>query len=329
MSLLALVTPIPLFVALARNRIWDFGWELFGVKFPVLLLMPPAQLLLTSLCFQIMVRQLINPLNTLLSKSMAYGILAGIDVLTSAVLFDWGPFALTLGQRAAIFCLVHLLVSLALIMGMTPWRETIYSWVWRFRGRASRLRDLWLGDRSENALALLTFCAIGIINLVLFVILPCVRADGAAELMKSMPILLPAVAMTGVLILTFGTIHQWLILVGGRQVIPFLFVLVILLTGGPALLGQYERIKWLIPLSPGAHFVYWLFLGGPKPAYNAAPLIIIYGALLILAWAALRRRMTLVDRWITHKLRQMGVLPAGEHRKGLVIEPASLSSQEQ
>src|SRR5207245_8500717 len=134
-------------------------------------------------------------------------------------------------------------------------------------------RDLWLGDRSENALALLTFCAIGIINLVLFVILPCVRADGAAELMKSMPILLPAVAMTVALILSLGTINQWLILVGGRQVIPFLFLLVIFLNG-PALLGQYEPVDWLIPLSPGAHFVYWL--GGPKPAYNAALLFGIY-----------------------------------------------------
>jgi hypothetical protein len=248
MSLLALVTPIPLFVALARNRIWDFGWELFGVKFPVLLLMPPAQLLLTSLCFQIMVRQLINPLNTLLSKSMAYGILAGIDVLTSAALFDWGPFALTLGQRAAIFCLVHLLVGLALIMGMTPWRETIYSWVWRFRGRVPLLWDLWLKDRSENGLALLTFCAIGIVNLWLFVLLPGIRADGVEELKRSLPIVVPAAAILVVVTLTLGTIHQCLLLIGGRPAGPLLFILVIVAAGGPPLLGQSAHFEMLIPL---------------------------------------------------------------------------------
>jgi hypothetical protein len=331
MSLLALLTPIPLFAALAQKRPWDVALPLFGGKFSVLFVTPPAQFLLAVLCFQIMVRQLKNPQNTLLSKGVAYLILTVIDLVTSALIFDSGPFAITLRQRAAIFCLVHLLVSLALIMGMTPWRETIYSWVWRFRGRVPRLPDLWLGDRSENGLALLTFCAIGIINLGVFVLLPGVQADGVAELTNSMPIFVPAVAIMVVWTLAFGTLHQWLILIGGRQVIPFLFILVIFLSGGPALLGQYDRLGWLVPLSPGIHFVYWFGGRGPgvPPAFNAAPLIGIYGALLILAWLALRRRMALVDRWITHKLRQMGALPAAVQAKSLVVEPASLSSQEQ
>ncbi len=325
MSVFAMASPIPLFVALAQRRPWDFGPELFGIKFPLLLLMPPVQLLVAILCFQVMVRQLINPLNTLVGKGMAYGILAAIDVLTSALIFDWGPFALSLGQRAAWFCLVHLLVSLGLTMVMTPWRETIYSWVWRFRGRPPRLWDLWVGDRSENGLALLTFCGIGMFNLWLLVLLPGIRIDGPNELNQAIPIVLPAVAMMVLLTLTFGTIHQWLVLVGGRAVNPFLIILVIIATVGPPLLGLDPRLEKLTPLSPGTHFVYWT--GGPKPAFNSAPLLGGYCLILFLTWLALRRRLRLIEKWIAHKLRQMGVPQPAP--KSLAVQPDSLSLQKQ
>src|SRR5207245_4042120 len=107
----------------------------------------------------------INPLNPPFAKATAYLTLLVFDYLAGAVLFEPAGFGLAIGPRAAAFWLGHLFVSLMLINNVTPWRESLQSWIWRLRGPSPRLLDLWLGARSENGLALLTFCLLGLVGL--------------------------------------------------------------------------------------------------------------------------------------------------------------------
>src|SRR5439155_17013749 len=129
-----------------------------------------------------MVLRLINPLNPSLSKMLSYLTLLAVDVMTAAVLLEPTPFGLAIEPRVTAFCLVHLLAGLLLMNCVTPWRASLESWVWRFRGRTPLLWDWWLGERSENGLVLITFSALGISCLVLLVLLPAGLQEGFADL---------------------------------------------------------------------------------------------------------------------------------------------------
>src|SRR5262249_51309050 len=151
----------------------------FGVKVPVAFVIPVAEIAVAVLAFESSVRQLASSRVPPISKQMSYWAILMVDVAAAAVLYD-PPFVVSLSpaQRAAAFCLVHLLACLILTMSISPWRECLQSWVWRFRGRRPWFRDHWLGDRSENGLSLVTFAAIGTAGLVLLVLLPAGLENG-------------------------------------------------------------------------------------------------------------------------------------------------------
>jgi hypothetical protein len=308
-----LLTPLPSFFGIFRQDPWLYGLPFFGHEIPFLLITPFSQLALAYVCFQTMARQLLNPLNPPFSKGMAYLTLVGIDLLAAAVIYDAGSPRWELNVRAAAFCLVHLCASYLLIQPMTPWREGLQSWVWRYRDRSPRWRDRWLGNRSPNGPALVTFCVIGAASLVFLVLLPEVRLNGTHGLRAAVPVIVAAASTTGILILALGTLLQWGMFLAGRAGAGTTFTVLSVAVALPHVLGAYYHHDWLLAISPSAQFGNWLFELPQGPPLDLMPLIVLYGTLLFLVWMSLHRRLFHLSRVVHAKLERMGVFeaPAG------------------
>jgi hypothetical protein len=299
-----LFTPIPAFFGIYTGNPWMSHLSFFGVQIPMLLVTPVSQLGLAFLWFHMMVRRLIHPLNPSLSKRLAYVTLLAVDVMTAAVLLEPTPLGLAIGPRVSAFCLVHLLTGLLLMNCVTPWRESLESWVWRFRGRAPRLWDWWLGERSENGLVLLTFCAIGMLCFLLLVLLPAGLQEGFAQLRESAPVIASVAISVTVLLLTLGTLHQWFVFVAGRSgkagLVTFAAIIILPLH----LFGEYYHNEFLLALSPSAHFAYW-FSGRLLP--HLEYMLVVYAGLLLWSWLSIRRRIGRLEKIVDEKLQRMGL----------------------
>ncbi len=311
-AVIGLTTPLPIYYGVFKGNPWLFHLSWFGLEIPFGVVTPVSQLFIAYLCFRSMVRQLINPLNPALGKGLAYVVLTVVDLLAAGILWEPAAASLaTLGWKASLFCLIHLLASLGLTIGVTSWRETLHSWVWRFRGRGNRWRDLWLGDRSENSLALLTFCGLGVVSLILLVILPAVREGGLAVFQESRPQVVAALGMTVVLILTLGVIYQWFVFLAGRNGAALIASLALAATAIPHLVGHQYQLDWLLRLCPSYYFGRWLF--EPKPAIptpaEMLPFFLVYGTALAAFWWMLRRFLAALTRVVDRKLAGMGVVP--------------------
>jgi hypothetical protein len=306
-----LFTPVPAFYGIYIGDPWVSNLSFFGLQIPMLLVTPVSQLALGFLCLHTTSRWLVNPLNPSLSKRLAYVTLLAVDIMTAAVLLEPTPFGLAIAPRVTAFCLVHLLAGLLLMNSVTPWRESLESWVWRFRDRKPRLWDWWLGERSENGLVLVTFCVLGILGLVLLVLVPAGMQEGFPELRRSRPLIITVAISSTLLMLTLGTLHQWFVFVAGRAgkagLVTFLAIIVLPLH----LFGEYYHNEYVLALSPSAHFAYW-FSGRilPHPEYMLA----VYGGLLLWSGVSIRRGVGRLEKVIDSKLQTMGVVkPAPEY----------------
>jgi hypothetical protein len=302
-----LLTPVPLFRGVASHTPWQPSLGFFGGHVPLLVVAPLAQLLVAFLCFRVMVRRLINPLNPPFGKPMAYAVLMIVDLIASGVLYETGPAADPAEVRVAGFCLVHFLTSLLLVINVTPGRQSLQSWVWRFRGRSPRLWDMWLGDRSENGLVLVTFCGIGLVLCGLLVLLPA----GLDQIAIPWEAVLPILASTSLLILAFGGIHQWLLFISGGSGVAPLLMLTVILVGIPHAVGHYYHLELVEALSPSAQFISWLNSGPGGPPLPWYPLAILYGVLTAAAWLSFRGHLARLEKAVDHKLQSMGV-PVGK-----------------
>src|SRR5207245_6508079 len=185
---------------------------------------------------------------------------------------------LAIGPRAAAFWLGHLFVSLMLINNVTPWRESLQSWIWRLRGPSPRLLDLWFGARSENGLALLTFCLIGLVGLASFVLLPVGLQQGFGRVFADQLTIGTVTIASILLLLALGTLFQWCVAVGGRSGRGVFISLAMILMVPSQLVGYYWNISWLEAASPSAQFPRWLSGGTPLTLH---PLLLVYGVVLI------------------------------------------------
>jgi len=180
------------------------------------------------------------------------------------------------------------------------------------------LLDLWLGDRSENVLSLITFALIGLVNLGLLIVLPAVWMEwtespslitGVSGL--GLPELIEAAMLTIVLILAFGTIHQCLLLAVGRVAAPITFVLAAMAVFIPLAGSFRKQTEWLMSFSPAMHYAHWLTIDtprGPKPAFSFLVVVILYLVVFMIFWHLLRTRMRKLEAWVDFKLRTMGAL---------------------
>jgi hypothetical protein len=311
--ILGLLTPLPLLVGVGdAHDVWYYSLSLFGRDVPIVLLTPLAQVVAAYVCFHAMERRLVNPANPPLSKRLAYVTLFLMDALLAAMLYQTGTVVIPFARHAAVFCISHLLLGLALVTGVTPWRESLLSWVWRFRGRRPRLLDWWLGDRSENGLVLLTFAAIGVATYVGLVILPEWLANGAEHIEDERAVLMLAPAVTTVLLLSLGTLYQWFVFIAGRYGKTAFVLFLLMVDILPHALGRYYELPLVVALSPSAHFIGWI---EPKSATSAEllsplPLLVVYGGALIATWWSLRRRIGRLEAVVDRRLQLMGVVPA-------------------
>ena len=126
------------------------------------------------------------------------------------------------------------------------------------------------------------------------------------------PTVIAALSLTAVLILAFGTIHQWLLLIAGRAGSPITFVLAALAVFVP-LAGSFQKqTEWTMSFSPAMHYAHWLTIDtprGPKPAFSFLVLVILYLVVFMLFWYLLRARMRKLEAWVDYKLRTMDALP--------------------
>jgi hypothetical protein len=300
-SAAGLITPIPALAGVFYgDPWWRYSLHFFGLELPLLILTPISQLLGAYLCFRIMVRRLINPLNTALSKKLAYLVLVVVDIFAAAVVF--GPFQFGLEYRVVTLCLVHLLASLWLVELVTPWRECLQSWVWRFRGRANWFMDSLLGERSENSAVVLAFALIGAIMLAVVVLATGIN-DQFAEFDQSKSTIILAGSTMVLLILAAGIFEQFCTFIAGRDA-RFLYVAFIAIMVLPLhIFGAAYRNELALSFTPTAHFAAW-FTGAQLPA---APLFVTYTAILVFSWIVFRRRLAQFVRSVDHKLAQMGV----------------------
>lgn len=303
-AILGLLTPAVSFLGIAKGNPYDYCLLFYGLRIPYLIVTPLAQLGVAWLCFHIMVRRLVNPQNPAMSRRAAYMIIAVFGILTGGVFLEPPPLGLALEERCGAFFLVYLLVSFWLIDGVTPWRESLQSWVWRFRKSTPRFVDLLLGERSENVVVLGVLTLAGTALLLLCVLLPFALQSGVAAIQASRLPILTMCAVTSLLLLSLGTVYQWFVFIGGRNGKGIFLSLVLILTVPFHIVGYYYQIQFMYAIAPSAHFVHWLRgMGYLTPV----PLLILYSLLFVLARISLTRRLHGLEAVVDRKLETMGV----------------------
>jgi hypothetical protein len=307
-ALMGLATPVAIFHGVLEGNPWHHAFNFFGLQIPLLCLTPCGQLFIAWLLFQSMERAVVNPLANAQSKKLAYLICLAAGLLIAGVLFEPRipggviPIGLTRAPKFAAFCLAHIVLSLWLTLAVTPGRDMLMSWIWRFREKG--LSDLWLGERSGNLLALITFALFGLACYGLLMVLPDglvwgwdwndtqIRTAWAAPLLMTL------------LILSLGTFYQWCLAIGSRAGARVFWVVVILLTLPAHLFGDYYHLDFLAGVAPSAHFAHWIAGNRDLPLYLLAGVYGLLGAASLLAY---RRRMAKRRLVVDQKLEQMGV----------------------
>lgn len=300
---LGLLTPAVSIYGIWQGKPFDYSLDLFGLQIPYLIVTPVAQLAVTALVIHSLARRLVNPLNVPLSKPMAYAVLLTIDVI-GASLFGQLP-ALPARGPVAGYVLAHLVAALLLVMAITPGRECLKTWLWRYRGRRALWKDLLWGERSENTGALVVFCLIGMATTVALALPEIGRQINAAE-MDQLRSELPAMFATScVVLLALGTLYQLLISVGPTGGVSWLGVATVLVIV-PHVAGAYGKNAILMAASPSAQFAAWMF---PQvPPVPLWPLVATYGAIFVAAQVLFRRRVmqdaAAVDRTVSQMLAE-------------------------
>jgi hypothetical protein len=305
-ALVGLLTPFGIFPGIFSGDPWHHSLSLFGYQIPFLLVTPVSQLFLAYLMFQAVERRVVNPLANTMSRPLAYGLCLGIDFLVGAVLWDPPPLGFTIGARAAVFSVAHLVIGSFLLFGVTPGRELLMTWIWRFRGTRSRFLDLWLGERSANTYAVVTIAVLGLFGLGAFVLLPEALAKGFEGWdATNRSIALRCGPIIALVLLSLGTYYQWCVAIGTRGGAWVFWSTMIMLTVPAHVAGSYFHLQVVMGATLSAHVGAWVN-GMPEPP--VLPLILVYTALLITSFFSFRSRMIRRERVVDQKLEQMGVV---------------------
>ena len=298
---LGLILPIGPLAGLAQyDNPWHYSLSFFDAPVPFMLVTPLVQLAVGALLFVCMVRRLTNTANPPLSKRSAYITLLAIDLVAAAVLFH--PFIVELGPRSTSYWLVHFLSAYYLAAQVTPDRELLMSWIWRYRKRSSRLRDLGWQDRSENLLVLVLFCLIGVVVYLVLVAAPAILLEGWNNAQPLDGSVIASAMLACLLTLSLGTLLQagrFLFGRGGGSVILVPIVFDVLAFW----LGQRLDVPWLLESSVIAQWSSW---HGQQAALSPVPAIVVHGLLFLYSWRILRRRMSIATAQVERKLREMG-----------------------
>jgi len=311
-------TPILTIHGIAVGEPWVVA-QFWSVAIPYLWIAPLAQLALAAIVFQAVARRLASPAAAPLSKPQLYVLLLVIDFIAAGLIFDPTPLAPMFEIVTARFFLTHLLVSLTLINWVTPIREVLKSWIWRYRGHKPWLLDTCWGERSENTGVVFAAGLIGLFSYVTMVWLPLLIRGQVGPQSLLDPTVVTIAASTMLLLAAGAVTYQWFVVAAGKAgktVFWFFGALLVLFPAfvglyfgqvAPELLGQKfpGEARLAYSFSPLPHYAAWL--SDPREARLAAPLWVTYGLILLGSWYFLRRRITRLARIVNGKLALMGV----------------------
>ncbi|HEV8060779.1 MAG TPA: hypothetical protein VGP68_12945 [Gemmataceae bacterium] len=307
-AILGILTPIPTYVGIFHGDPWKYRMEFYGREIPFFVLTPLMQLAMVGLIVHAMMRRLVNPSRTILSRPLAYLLLFACDLIVGGVFYDGvPPNGLGLYAKSAAFWLVHMIFGLLLITMVTPSRDTLWSWLWRFRGQRSWVGDSSLGERSVNTLVLVIMAGLGLIDYFAMLVVPARTVFAPDEVNRFMPEAIQIAVACTTLFLAAGSLFQWLIIAFDRSGRGFFFTLLVLLVMPVHLAGYYFHIGFLLALAPSDHFRHWFSPKDPEPAQSLIPMIGFYAVILLLTQVWTHRRIAAMNRVVLGKLRTMGV----------------------
>jgi hypothetical protein len=332
-ALAGLISPIPVLWSLVQHGDpWRPCLPLFGANVPFLVVTPLFHLYVTYLCLHIMSRRLLNPTNLAFDKASAYVLLLFYDILVLNVLEAAKPFApgYWLGGRLVTFTVLHFIGCCVILGNITPTREMLDSWLWRFKEKRSWWFDGWLGDRSPNTMGVITCVLIGLAGMGYLYANSLGGTDLTTTEKTNIGAKLEAITKTADEILpwliavyvaaqlAYGVFFQWFALIGGKYgpslFLLFAFMVVAVPAIGGAALAQRDAeelqrpfTNFLLDLSPAVHLI--SMAGAPFPLPNPWLLLSLYGAATIAVYVDFRRRIQRMADVITKKKRFMGVIP--------------------
>jgi hypothetical protein len=308
-ALPALICPLPAIVGVFLGDPWAAKFYFFSVPIPVLILSPIAHLALAWFILNIMARRLENTENTPLSKRLSYLFIILADLLLVGVLQSGGKSGplgaagVPLRIQAAIFLGIHVILSFVAVGAVTPKKETLLSWVWRFRGLRPVVVDALLHDRTLNTFPILMFILSGVGGLVLLL------ATGEGSV--SPEFLLQAAALAAATIFFWGLLYQWFVLVSSKYGPSFFFLFMVMATGVPMMAGMIlanttggspALASLVLHLTPVAQVPVWLSDDAPNwlKVVSPLPITICYLmlgiGLLFAAYGRVARMVQRVDR---------------------------------
>lgn len=277
-------------------------------------LMPILMIVLTFFVLHVMIRTLESPFNPPVSKATAYVLLLMFDAVAGATIALFLPASVGprlavsgVGPKLVAFWSCHLMASAYVISGVTPWREALRTWVWRYRGRVPFWRDAWFGNRSPNRYAVFVDVALGLLTYAA-VFLPILYViEGEKAMRGNVEALWGAPLLATVLILAYGAVFQWNSLIFGRSGNGIIVLFVACLVA-PYYIGLIEDVGWLTYVSPIPHFTQWFAERPGEVEMLLIPLAPL-GGLQFLAESSFAARMRYLGRVVDRKLQTMGVTP--------------------
>jgi hypothetical protein len=331
-SLPALICPLPAITGVFVGDPWAAKFYFFSIPIPVLLFSPVAHLALAWFILNIMARRLENTENTPLSKRLSYLFIIVADLLLVGILQSGGKAGplgaagVTLRIQVAIFLCIHIILSFVAVGAVTPKKETLLSWVWRFRGLRSAFVDALLHDRTPNLLPILVSIVSGLGGLCLLIATwnsagvpagPGPAPSGIGFWLQMLAtgngavtpeFLLQATALAAATIFFWGLLFQWFLLVSSKYGPSFFFLVMILSTGVPMMAGMilantaggpHPLATLFLHLTPIAQVPLWLSESAPNWLKSVSPLPVTIGYTLLgigLLFAVYGRVNSMVQR---------------------------------
>ncbi len=245
-ALASLLTPLHSIAGIFVDNPWEAKFYWFSIGIPCLILSPIAHLLIAWFCLSIMARRLTTVENTPQGKSLVYLFIIVGDLLLAGVLQSTnrsgplGAAAIPLRIQVGVFFIIHLILTAILLVAVTPKRELLWSWVWRFRGLKPTWHDALWHDRCLNTLPLIISVFSGALSLTLLIVTSGQAVDWQALILSGLAV----VAM----IFCWGVLFQWSVLAAGKYGTSLFMILAVMALFSPVMLGF---ILWGI--SNGAH----------------------------------------------------------------------------
>ncbi len=265
-AIINLCTPIGSLRFLFKGQPWDAQITLWGYTFPSLVVAPLMQLVLAYWIVMAMSRRLKNPIDPPVRRLHTYAALIIFDLLLAGVCFTQWQHGMATGRLLAQFGLSHLIASLVFLIGITPVKQVLVSWLWRFQTREPWLRSSCLGSRSEITLVLPIYCLLGVVIVFVGFALPTNYTRTPVNAAVRYDSLLEVMAVTSTLILALGMLHQGCVAIAGRSglliyaacllLINILPPIVVSLLLYPQSLRTAQGLlSIVVSLSPGAYYL--------------------------------------------------------------------------